>query len=134
MTGIVVVSHSRELARAAVDLARALVPGLQARVEVAAGDGGGGLGTDAVAIVEALARADDGRGVLVLADLGSAVLSARTALELVDPQVAARVRLSGAPLVEGLVAAYAAAGTGKDLEEVSAQAQGAAEAKRAQVS
>ena len=134
MTGIVVVSHSRELARAAVDLARALVPGLQVRVEVAAGDGGGGLGTDAVAIVEALARADDGRGVLVLADLGSAVLSARTALELVDPQVAARVRLSGAPLVEGLVAAYAAAGTGKDLEEVSAQAQGAAEAKRAQVS
>lgn len=133
MTGIVVVSHSRQLARAAVDLATGLVPGLEVAVEVAAGMDDGGLGTDATQILQAIQRADDGAGVLILADLGSGVLSAQTALELLEPGLAPRVRLSSAPLVEGLVGAYAAAGLGKDLDEVAAEAERAAEAKREQI-
>ncbi|QQM68216.1 dihydroxyacetone kinase phosphoryl donor subunit DhaM [Actinomyces weissii] len=133
MTGIVLVSHSLPLAQAALDLARGLVPGLEVPVELAAGLEGGELGTDAVAVAEAVARADDGGGVLVLADLGSGVLSALTALELLDPELAPRVRLSPAPLVEGLVGAYAAAGTGRSLEQVAQEAETAVEAKRQQV-
>lgn len=133
MTGIVLVSHSLPLAQAALDLARGLVPGLEVPVELAAGLEGGELGTDAVAVAEAVARADDGGGALVLADLGSGVLSALTALELLDPELAPRVRLSPAPLVEGLVGAYAAAGTGRSLEQVAQEAETAVEAKRQQV-
>ena len=91
------------------------------------------LGTDATEIAAAVGRADDGDGILVLADLGSGIMSAETALELLDPGVAARVRLSPAPLVEGLVGAYAAAGIGKTLDVVAAEAETAIEAKRVQL-
>ena len=131
--GLVLVSHSRELARAALELAVGLVPGLDVRVELAAGLSGGGLGTDATEIAAAVGRADDGDGILVLTDLGSGIMSAETALELLDPGVAARVRLSPAPLVEGLVGAYAAAGIGKTLDDVAAEAETAIEAKRVQL-
>ncbi|WP_136313554.1 MULTISPECIES: dihydroxyacetone kinase phosphoryl donor subunit DhaM [Actinomyces] len=133
MTGIVVVSHSRALAEAVVDLAKGLIPGLEVHTEVAAGMPDGTLGTDATEIMAAVERADDGDGVLVLADLGSGVLSAQMALELLDPELVARVRLSGGALVEGLVAAYAAAGTGKDLETVHADADAAVSLKLRQV-
>ncbi len=133
MTGIVIVSHSRPLALATHDLARGLVPGLEVPVEIAAGLEDGGLGTDATAVIDAIQRADDEQGVLVLADLGSGVLSAQTALELLEPSLAARVRLSPAPLVEGLVGAYAAAGTGKNLDQVAAEAGSAVASKQAQV-
>lgn len=92
MTGIVVVSHSRQLAGAAVDLTRRLMPASRVRLETAAGTAEGALGTDAMAIVEAVGRADDGEGVVVLMDLGSAVMSAQTAVEFLDPEVAEPTR------------------------------------------
>ena len=79
MIGLVLVSHSRELARAALELAVGLVPGLDVRVELAAGLSGGGLGTDATEIAAAVGRADDGDGILVLTDLGSGIMSPRAA-------------------------------------------------------
>lgn len=120
--GIVVVSHSRPLAEAAVALARGMLPGRHLPVEVAAGDVDGGLGTDATAIATALATADDGDGVVVLMDLGSAVLSAETALELVDDGLRERVVLSPAPLVEGLIGAVVTAAAGAPLAAVAAEA------------
>ncbi|GAA4885378.1 phosphoenolpyruvate--protein phosphotransferase [Serinicoccus chungangensis] len=132
MIALVVVSHSRALARAAVALAAEMSPEDGPRLEVAAGLDEETTGTDAVAIAEALGRADDasdGAGVLVLVDLGSAVLSTEMALEMVDPEVAARVRVSPAPLVEGLVAATVAAGTGADLETCAAEARRGLDAK-----
>ena len=72
-------------------------------------------------------------GVLVLADLGSGIMSAEMALEMLDPALAERTRLSAAPFIEGLLGAYGAAGIGKDLQAVAAEADGAAEAKRSQV-
>lgn len=133
MTGLVLVSHSAELARAALGLAAGLVPGLDVRVELAAGLPDGGLGTDATEVAAAIGRADDGGGVLVLADLGSGIMSAEMALEMLEPAVVERARLSAAPFIEGLLGAYGAAGIGKGLEAVAAEADRAAEAKRSQV-
>lgn len=123
--GIVVVSHSRPLARAAVALAQEMLHGKQIRITVAAGLDDTTFGTDAAQIVEAIAAADRGDGVVVLMDLGSAVLSAELALELVDDDVRDRVVLCPAPLVEGLVVAAVAAANGADRGEVAAEAAGA---------
>jgi phosphoenolpyruvate---glycerone phosphotransferase subunit DhaM len=120
--GLVVVSHSRPLAEAAVTLARQMLTGADVAVEVAAGTDDGGLGTDAVAISEAIAAADSGDGVVVLMDLGSAVLSAETALELLADDVRERVLLSPGPLVEGLIGAVVVAAGGADRNRVAAEA------------
>lgn len=123
MIGIVVVSHSRALAEAAIGLASEMVAeGDQPVIAMAAGLDETTFGTDAAAVAEAIAVADSPDGVLVLLDLGSAVLSAEMALEFVDPEVAERVKLSSAPLVEGLVAAVVTASTGATLDAVLAEA------------
>lgn len=132
MIGIVVVSHSRALARAAIDLALGMASGPATPTVVAAGGlDDDTLGTDAVAISAALAEADAGDGVLVLMDLGSAILSTEMALEFADPDAAARVRLTPAPLVEGLVAAVVAAASGADLDACEAEALRGLEPKQA---
>ena len=133
MTGIVVVSHSRPLAEAAVALAQQMVRSGGPRLEIAAGTEDGGLGTDAVAISEAIGRAMDDQGVVVLMDLGSAIMSTETALELLDPADADRVRLSSAPFVEGLVGAVVTAAGGADPEAVALEAETAPRAKRMQL-
>ncbi len=120
MIGIVVVSHSRPLAEAAVDLAQQMISGSGPVVEVAAG-ADGGLGTDATEVAAALRRAASADGVLVLMDLGSAVMSAEMALELA-PDVPG-VRLCPAPLVEGLVAAVVRAAGGAPLDVVAREAE-----------
>src|SRR3954452_4060181 len=127
--GIVVVSHSRALARAAIALAGEMLHDDTVRVEEAAGLEDGAFGTDAVRIADAIVRADAGRGVVVLMDLGSAVLSAEVALDLLEPQIRERVTLCPAPLVEGLcVAAVAAAGRA-EREEVATEARRSLAAK-----
>lgn len=134
--GIVLVSHSRALAQAAADLAAQLVSSLDVVVEIAAGLPDGGLGTDGAAVAQAITRVADrpgNTGVLVLADLGSAIMSVEAALEQVEAPVAERTRLSAAPFVEGLVGAYAAAGIGRDLEAVAAEALVATSAKATRV-
>jgi multiphosphoryl transfer protein len=123
--GLVVVSHSRALARAAVALAQEMLHGKQIRIAIAAGLDDTTFGTDAAQIVDAIATADQGAGVVVLMDLGSAVLSAELALELLDDDVRERVVLCPAPLVEGLVVAAVAAAGGASSEEVAAEAAGA---------
>ena len=84
MVGIVVVSHSRPLADAAVELALQMVRGAPPPIAIAAGLDDGVLGTDAVRVREAIDRVASAAGVLVLMDLGSAVLSAELALDLGD--------------------------------------------------
>ncbi|MCT1458746.1 dihydroxyacetone kinase phosphoryl donor subunit DhaM [Aestuariimicrobium sp. p3-SID1156] len=133
MIGIVVVSHSRPLAEAAVALAREMTPE-SPPIAVAAGvEDGTAFGTDAMAISEAITEVDSAEGVLVLLDLGSAILSAEMALEFLDPEVAERVLLSPAPLVEGVVAAVVTAASGAPLAAVAREAAAGAEAKQAQL-
>ncbi|HEY0812165.1 MAG TPA: phosphoenolpyruvate--protein phosphotransferase [Pseudonocardia sp.] len=123
--GLVVVSHSRPLANAAVALAQEMLHGRRVRVQVAAGLDDTTFGTDATQIMAAIAAADQGQGVVVLMDLGSALLSAELALELLDEDAAARVVLCPAPLVEGLIVATVAASAGAGRDEVAAEATGA---------
>ena len=136
-TALVVVSHSHALALAAVRLAAEM--GAEVPIEIAAGLDETTLGTDAAAVSAAIEAAaallppdasPAGSGVVVLLDLGSAVLSAEMALEFLDPDLAARVRISAAPLVEGLVVAAVSAAGGATPERVAEQAQRALEAKQ----
>ncbi len=121
LVGIVVVSHSRRLAEGVVELARQMA-GDDVAIEGVGGTPDGSLGTDADGIAAAIERAERGAGVLILADLGSAVLASRTAIELLDGDRAAGVVLSGAPVVEGAVVAAVQASIGQTLAEVEAAA------------
>jgi phosphocarrier protein FPr len=129
MVGIVVVSHSRHLAESAVELALQMVRGAPPPIAIAAGLDEGVLGTDAVRVREAIDEVASADGVLVVMDLGSAVLSAELALDLDSGASETRVVLSAAPLVEGLVAAVVLAAAGADLDEVAADARQAGEIK-----
>lgn len=137
MIGIVAVSHSARLGEAALELALQMVRGGGVRVRVAAGAGTGAdgapvLGTDAVAVAAAIDElAADCDGVLVLMDLGSAVLSAELALELRMSDVP--VRLAPAPFVEGLLAAVVSAAAGGSLDVVAEEASAALGAKAGQL-
>jgi dihydroxyacetone kinase phosphotransfer subunit len=123
--GLVVVSHSAKIAEGVVELAGQMAGAV--RILAAGGTDDGGIGTDATLIAEAIAAADEGDGVLVLVDLGSAVLSAQLAIdELVDEEIRGRVRISEAPVVEGAVVAAVQASTGSGLDEVDQAARGAA--------
>jgi phosphoenolpyruvate-protein phosphotransferase/dihydroxyacetone kinase phosphotransfer subunit len=133
--GLVVVSHSRALARAAVALAAEMLHGRPVSIEVAAGLDDTTFGTDAVSIKDAIERVDGPAGVVVLMDLGSAVLSTELALDLIaDPSVRERVTLSPAPIVEGLIVAAVAAAGGASRAEVAAEARGALLGKAAHLS
>jgi phosphoenolpyruvate-protein phosphotransferase/dihydroxyacetone kinase phosphotransfer subunit len=129
MVGLVIVSHSATLAEGVAELARGM--GAEVPIELAGGIDAPepALGTDAARVLEAIERADQGDGVLVLMDLGSAVLSAEMALDLLPEERRERVVLSEAPLVEGAVAAAVTAKLGASLADVAAEARGALEAK-----
>lgn len=134
LVGIVLVSHSAALAKAALALAGEMLHSKPVRIELAAGLDERTFGTDAVQILEAIQAADDGAGVVVLMDLGSAVLSAELALELLDDEAAReRVLLCPAPMVEGLVVAAVAAAGGATRNEICAEAMAALEGKRSQL-
>lgn len=127
--GIVVVSHSSEVADATVRLVARLanLPADGPRLVAAGGLEDGSIGTDATRIRDALVAADAGAGVVVLADLGSAVLSAVTAMEeLIEADLASRVRISRGPLVEGTFVAAVQASAGDALDGVLAAADEAA--------
>ena len=132
MVGIVVVSHSSAIAQGVVELAREM-GGEGVAIEAAGGldEPGNPIGTDAVLVLAAIEKADSGDGVLVLMDLGSAVMSAEVALDMLSDEQRARVYLSEAPLVEGAVAAAAAARVGEDLESVAGEARGGLQGKAA---
>jgi PTS hybrid protein len=115
--GLVVVSHSAKVAEGVVELAGQMAPNV--RIRAAGGTDDGGIGTDATLIAEAIEAVDDGDGVLLLVEFGSAVLSAQVAVdELIGEERRGRVRISNAPLVEGAVVGAVQASTGSDLDEV----------------
>lgn len=130
MLGIVVVSHSPALARAAVDLALEMVDA-PPPIAIAAGAGEGVIGTDAARVAEAIEEVSSADGVLVFMDLGSAVLSATMALEFLTAKT--DVRLSDAPFVEGIIAGIVLAAAGAGIDEVEREAHGALAAKAGQL-
>jgi phosphocarrier protein FPr len=107
----------------------------EVRIAIAAGidDAGEAFGTDAMAIVEAIQAVDTGDGVLVLGDVGSALLSTDTALEFLSDELRSRTRLTAAPLVEGALSAAVQASMGSPLSTVAAEAEQALQQKQQHV-
>jgi len=123
LIGMVLVSHSVLLAKGLAQLVTQ-VAGDGVWVEPAEGETTGGLGTDGAGILRAIQRADRGGGVLVFADMGSAILTVRALLAehmVGDIQVV----LADAPFVEGALAAAAAASRGADLDTMAEAAENA---------
>ncbi|MFC0849915.1 PTS-dependent dihydroxyacetone kinase phosphotransferase subunit DhaM [Streptomyces noboritoensis] len=122
LVGVVLVSHSAEVAAAVAALAIGLAGGgTTAPVAAAGGTPDGGLGTSSELIAEAAAAVDRGAGVAVLVDLGSAVLTVKALLAEGD-ELPEGARLVDAPFVEGAVAAVVTASAGADLDAVEAAA------------
>jgi phosphocarrier protein FPr len=124
MVGLVIVSHSKPLAEALVNLVKQVSQD-QIPIAYAAGVGEGRLefGTDAIEISEAIQSVFSEDGVLVLMDLGSAILSAELAVELLPPEMAEKIRFCAAPVVEGAIAAGVQASLGSDLDTVCNEAR-----------
>src|SRR5437016_3022493 len=124
MVGLVLVSHSRPLAEAAVDLIHRMVdPKLSIVCSGGIGERREELGTDAVEIQEAITKVYSREGVLVLMDIGSAILSAETAKDLLEPELQERVLLTSGPLVEGGISAAVQAQLGASISEVAKAAR-----------
>ena len=126
MIGIVIVSHSPKIAAGVKDLADQMTQG---RVSIVAAGGldDDTIGTNAERIHAALVEAASADGTLVLVDLGSAVMSAQAAIEMLPDGDRSRVSLSNAPLVEGAVVAAVEASIGKSLDQVRTAAESASE-------
>ncbi|WP_204578160.1 dihydroxyacetone kinase phosphoryl donor subunit DhaM [Citrobacter cronae] len=131
MVNLVIVSHSAQLGEGVGALARQMLMGDGCKLAIAAGidDPENPIGTDPIKVMEAIESVADTDHVLVMMDIGSALLSAETALELLDPDIAAKVRLCAAPLVEGTLAATVSAAAGADIEQVIRDAMHALDAK-----
>lgn len=130
MVSIVLVSHSTDLSAAVKALADQQIQGRASIVAVGGSDNPfQPFGTDPIAITDAIQSVFSDDGVLVLMDLGSAVISGQVALDLLEPEKRARVHLSCGPFVEGAMAAAVQASIGADLEAVVREAEEAMQAK-----
>lgn len=127
--GLVIVSHSAQLAAGVAELAGQMTQGKTA-IAPAGGAGEGVLGTSVETILTAIQAVDGPDGVLVLLDLGSAILSAEMALEMLDDEQRGRVALSYAPIVEGAIAAAIESSLGRSLREVKQAAEKTAQAEQ----
>jgi phosphoenolpyruvate---glycerone phosphotransferase subunit DhaM len=125
VVGIVVVSHSSELASGVAELARQMA-GPDVRVEPAGGGPDGDLGTDETRVRDAIKRANGGDGVVILGDLGSAMLTVRHVLDGANGNVV----LADGPLVEGAVAAAVVSSAGSPLADVKGAAEEARGARK----
>ena len=131
MVGVVIVSHSSKVAEGIREMALQMANPDQ-KIIAAGGTANDGIGTDAVKILNAVNEADDGEGVIILVDLGRAVLSAEVAMEMLDDIVRERVRIADTPILEGSISAVVEASIGSPLEAVVATAEEAKEINKLQ--
>lgn len=123
MVGIVIVSHSNKVAEGIYELAIQMT-GTDHRIVAVGGMEDGSIGTDAMRIKDAIESADDGDGVLVVADLGSGILSAQVAIDLLKyEEKDINIMIADAPILEGSICAAVQASIGESLEEVLASAE-----------
>ena len=130
MVGIVIVSHSWKIAEGVCDLANEMAQGNPGIIP-AGGLEDGSIGTDAQRIADAIKQANQGEGVAILADIGSAIMSAETAIELLeDDGEEIRAEIADAPLIEGAVCAAVEAAGGATLDSVLAAAEESRDASK----
>lgn len=123
MVGIVIVSHSWKIAEGVCDLAREMAQGHHGIIP-AGGLDDGSMGTDATRIMTAIREADSGDGVVIIADIGSSIMSSETAIELLESEdVNINAVIADAPLVEGAVCAAVEAVAGSPVDSVLASAE-----------
>ncbi len=120
--GIVIVSHSPEVARGTADMVRQMV-GSEVRLAWCGGNSDGGLGTDVAAIKAAIDEVFGPAGVALLIDLGGAETNSEMAIELLEESRRDRVVICNAPIVEGAVMASVEAAGGASLDRVRATAE-----------
>ena len=128
MVGIVLISHSRAIAEGAADVAAQVSAGA-VRVVGVGGTDDGRLGTSIDALSSAVDKVSAGAGVVVIPDLGSAVLTVKAYLADADASTSDIV-IADAPFVEGAVAAAVTASGGAALDEVLAAAEGARDVRK----
>jgi dihydroxyacetone kinase phosphotransfer subunit len=130
MVSIVIVSHSQNLAQGVLELATQMTQG-KVNIGVAAGvdDPEHPIGTDAIAIMQAIEDVYCSSGVLLMVDMGSAILSSEMALELIDSEKAKHVYICAAPIMEGTMSASVAAASGMPIDAVISEAHSALQAK-----
>ena len=112
MVGIVIVSHSQKLAEGVVEISRMMS---NAPIAPAGGLEGGELGTSYEKILHAIESVDSGDGVVVMMDMGSAVMTTEMVLENLQRS---DVVMIDCPLVEGAVLAAVESAGGKTLAEI----------------
>lgn len=115
MVGLLIVSHSKKAAEGIFELAVQMA-GKDHRVVAVGGMEDGSIGTDAIRIRQGIMDANDGDGVVVLADLGSGILSSQMAIDLLEEDI--KVTIADAPILEGAVSAAVQAAIGGTMEEV----------------
>jgi len=120
--GIVIVSHSTDVARGTADMVRQMV-GSEVPLAFCGGDPGGGLGTNVEAIMRAIDAAWSEKGVAILVDLGGAETNSEMAIELQPPERQGKIVVCNAPIVEGAVMAATEASGGATLQEVKRTAE-----------
>ncbi len=120
--GIVIVSHSPDVARGAADMVRQMV-GNDIPLAHCGGNPDGGLGTSVELIMAAIDAAWSDAGVAILVDLGGAETNSEMAIELLPTERRAKVVVCNAPVVEGAVMAATEAWGGGTLEEVRRTAE-----------
>ncbi len=124
MIALILVSHSPKLAEGVRELAAQMTGGKPLPIFAVGGTDEGGIGTSLDKLLQALKEAlTESEAAIILADLGSAVMTAQMAIEFLSPDERARVRLVDAPIVEGAISAAATAAGGGDLEAVIASAR-----------
>ncbi len=127
--GIVLISHSAPLADGLAELL-AQLGGSEVGVAPAGGTDDGGIGTSIAKVEKAIHSVDRGAGVLLVADLGSSVLTAKTVLASGRDDLPEQLALADAPFVEGAVSAAVVAGAGADFQAVVAAAEEARTARK----
>lgn len=119
---IVIVSHSRDVAKGAAAMVREMV-GDEVPVAYCGGNPDGGLGTDVAAIQAAIQSVYRDKGVALLVDLGGAETNSEMAIELLPEAMRGNVAICDAPIVEGAVMAATEAAGGASLQTVRATAE-----------
>lgn len=126
MVGVVIVSHSAKVAEGILELAMEMAKPGQ-KVVAAGGMSDGSIGADAEKIKQAIMKAYSDDGVIILVDLGSALLSTEMVIESLDEKYKPLVKIADAPILEGAIAAVVEASIGSGLDEVLATAVNARE-------
>lgn len=122
MIGLVIVSHSNKISEGVVDLCYEMA-GEDLKIISAGGTSDGRIGTDPMLIKESIEKTYDGDGVVILADIGSSIMSSELAIEMLEEEIKEKTIILDAPIVEGSIAVSVQASISNDMEEIKKAAE-----------